>query len=55
MSPGESKGRQKKAVLGDAEALRTTGETTELEKSQQRRGRIFYVSSQSIFFIVFSD
>lgn len=44
---------RKKPAPGDAEALCTTGETAELEKSQERRGRIFSVSSQNIFFTVF--
>lgn len=53
MSLDESTDTWKKPLLGDAEARRTTGETAELEKSQQRRGRIFYVSSQNVFFTVF--
>lgn len=53
MSLDESTDTRKELLLGDAEALCTTGETGDLEKSQQRRGRIFYVSSQNILFTVF--
>lgn len=53
MSLDESTDTRKELLLGDAEALCTTGETGDLEKSQQRRGRIFYVSSQNTLFTVF--
>lgn len=44
--------RRKKPLPGDAEALCTAGGAAQLEKRPQRRGRIFYVSSQNIFCIV---
>lgn len=50
MSLDESTDTSKKPLPGDAEALCTPWERAELEKSQQRRGRFFYVSSQNIFF-----